>query len=79
MDFVKSGVDHDEKDEPGRRLIYMQMIEVLTAIGDKVIIDPVALCAPRTTIAFRDILILCARSARSVSRRRFTAFREHAG
>ena len=46
MDFVQSGVDHDEKDEPGRRLFYMQMIEVLTAIGDNVIIDPVALCAP---------------------------------
>ncbi len=31
-----AGVDHDARDEPGRRLIYMQMVELMMTLGDKV-------------------------------------------
>jgi len=31
----KIGQDHDAQDGPGRRLVYIQMIEVLTGVGDK--------------------------------------------
>ncbi len=34
--FLLPGQDHDAQDEPGRRLVYIQMIEVLTGLGDKV-------------------------------------------
>ncbi len=30
------GADHDARDEPGRRLIYVQMVDLMTTLGDKV-------------------------------------------
>jgi hypothetical protein len=33
-----SGAGHDTLDQPGRRLIYVQMIDLLTGLGDKVFV-----------------------------------------
>jgi hypothetical protein len=30
------GADHDARDEPGRRLIYVQMVDLMVTLGDKV-------------------------------------------